>query len=125
MSKPLFTNDDIMPEFLWRTHIPSLTVHKVKVKDHYIHKNKDGLSLIVENWKDKDKETRVILSKNNNQLQIAKMMFHLSEEEAYKRIAFHLKSFLKKARYTECTPTNKQLDSIIDIISEKYPELIL
>jgi len=125
MSNTTFTNNDIIPDFLWRTHIPSLTIHKVKVKDYYIHKNKDGLSLIVENWKNRDKETRVILSKNNNQVEITKMMFHLSEEEAYKRISFHLKNFLKKTQYSECTPTKKQVDTIITIISENYPELIL
>jgi len=117
-------------EYIWRTHIPTMFVKKLKVHSKKMHKDGVNFSLVVDHWKEEDKTANVVVQQwvdKSGQYFILKNMYHLREEEAYKRLVPHLK------RYFDNNDTN-QGDVILDTetmvlyynkVIDRFPELFV
>ncbi|RLC45158.1 MAG: hypothetical protein DRH57_08550 [Candidatus Cloacimonadota bacterium] len=108
--------------YVWKTHVPSLSFKKYEVESIYKHSNSENISIILKPY-DGKKVQRIICERHKDCYTV-KNNIQFSEREAAKRLSNHI------GQIVAGHPQNADID--IDIVNENmeflkenYPELVL
>ena len=119
VDKPIDMNE---LEYVWKTHIPSLSFVKYKVVDFYEHFNSKSFSIVTETL-DGKVGPRVVCEFTKDMF-VTKNNMHFSELMAYKRLARHVPAIIDMDSSFEVLNV-EEVNENIEKIKSKYPELLI
>ncbi len=116
-------------EYIWKTHVPSLSFEKHKVSSIYEHPPKNdkssnhNFSIILEPTIEGKKGKRIICEWYKDRYTV-KNNIHFSEREACKRLSLHIGDIISGRNTNQVVDINV-VNENMEFLKEFYPEFVL